>query len=198
MLKNFFGCIVFRFLIILRILLMAIYGACENSPDTIPVIFPGASPSRGEIEYRTKVILGEREKYNLNAAWSGESKLHTRNARSSTPLRTGIILRQPLLHSLPVSSPSSRGTLAAQHMHTKYIKRPAPVPKYGVVYSRVVQGRERRAPRLVRLCEGLGCTLLFSPRWHDVDVVTSRSLIAKRSNCEHITVIVKMENKTKV
>jgi len=52
------------FLVAKRVLLfqepvMAIYDACEYSLDTILVIFPGASPLRSEIEYRTKVILGK-------------------------------------------------------------------------------------------------------------------------------------------
>lgn len=121
------------------------------------------------------------EKYNLNAAWSGESKLHTRNARSSTPsCAPESFCASPFCTPPPPYLPfiARYPSCTAQHMHTKYIKRPAPVPKYGVVYSRVVWGRKRRAPRLVRLREGLGCALLFH---HDDTTLTLRLYAPPRS-----------------
>jgi len=160
---------------------------------------PGHFSRRFSIAKRNRIsdesYLGE--KYNLNASWSSESKLHTRNARSSTPLRSRIILRQPLLHPLPVRFPfiARYPSCTAQHMHTKYIKRPAPVPKYGVVYSRVVWGRERRASRLVRFTRILNapsCFITTTRRWRCDFTLPS---IAKQSNCEHITVILKMKKK---
>jgi len=81
----------------------------------------------------------------------------------------------------------------ARHMHTKYIKRPAPVPKYGVVYIWGSYKGEKEERRDWIAC-GSWIFFLFIPltrRWR-----RSFILIAKRSNREHITVIVKMENKS--
>jgi len=141
---------------------MAIYGACELAwyhPGHFSRRFPIAKRNRISVES----YLRERGKIQFECSVK---------RRVQTPIRE-MLVRRPRCASesfcaSPFCTPSSYlpfiawyPSCTAQHMHTKYIKRPVPVSKYGVVYSRVVRGRERRAPRLVRLREGLGCALLF-------------------------------------
>lgn len=156
-----------------------IWRSRELGLDAIPVIFPLPHRSdRGmKIEYRKLSLGRKREKYNLNAAWNGESELHTQDARSSIPLRFGIISRQPTLSTpaLTFSFITRYPSSIAQHMHTKYIKRFAPVPKYGVIYSRESykdkEGEHRDWFAFAERSCG-DAPSYFSP-WHDVDVATS-------------------------
>lgn len=134
-----------------------IRAACENSADTIPVIFPGASPSRGEIEYRTKVILGVGEKYNLNAA----RKRRVQTPYAKCPFVDPVALRN---HSAPAPFatlppslaplhravvPSSRGSTA--HAYEIYKTTPRQCQNMAsYIRGSRMRARKRSRRRLVR------------------------------------------------
>jgi len=158
--EKFFWRIVFCFLIIFPVTLNGniwrLWKLAWYHPGHFSRRFPIAKRNRISVES----YLRERGKIQFECSVK---------RRVQTPIRE-MLVRRPRCASesfCPFCTPSSylpfiaRYPSTAQHMPTKYIKRPAPVSKYGVVYSRVVRGRKRRAPRLVRLREGLGCALLF-------------------------------------
>lgn len=106
---------VFRFLIIFRMPLMAVYGACENSPDTIPVIFSGRFPIARRNRISDESYLGGRGKIQFECS----VKRRVQTPYAKCPFVDPVALRNhsaPAPFALPPRlSPSSRCTLAAQH-----------------------------------------------------------------------------------
>lgn len=140
--RKYFPDRVFRFFIIFRVSLMAIYG--ERTRPTLFRSFFSAPlhpiAERNRI-YRTKVILGGMGKIQFECSVKRRVQTPYTKCPSIDPAlcASKSFRANPFLHPRTVPLHRARhSSSVAQHMHTKYIKRPAPVPKYGVVYSKVV------------------------------------------------------------